>query len=209
MVVKQLLVGPLAVFAYVVGCEESKEALLIDPAAEVERILKQAKADGFNISLIVNTHAHPDHTGGNRRAQELTQAPIAAHPRAASSMTGLLGKAIAMMTGGEPSPPPDRLLEDGDKIEFGTVSLQVLHTPGHSKGDICLLGHGVVFTGDVLFVGGVGRTDLPGGSASQLRESIRTKLLTLPDETVVYPGHDYGVRHTSTIGEERRTNPFV
>ena len=124
-------------------------------------------------------------------------------------MIGLLGKAMAMVTGGEPSPAPERLLQDGDRIEIGMVGLQVLHTPGHTKGDICLVGHGVVFTGDVLFVGGVGRTDLPGGSASLLRESLRTKLLTLPAETVVYPGHDYGPHPTSTVGNEKRANPFV
>ena len=120
-----------------------------------------------------------------------------------------LGSVMESMTGGATSPPPDRLLEDGERVEVGRISLEVIHTPGHSHGGICLHGGGAVFTGDVLFVGAVGRTDLPGGSASALRRSIRERLLVLPEDTVVYPGHDYGPSPTSTIGREARTNPFL
>ncbi len=197
------------VFAYIVGCEEQRVAMLIDPAAEVDRIVDQARRDDLEVKLIVNTHPHGDHVGGNRRAQDLTGAPIAVHRAAAEGLEGALSPAMAAFIGGEPSPPADRLLDDGEHIELGTLRFRVIHTPGHSPGGICLYGHGAVFTGDVLFVGAVGRTDLAGGSARALRASIRERLFDLPDDTVVYPGHDYGEAPTSTIARERRTNPFV
>jgi len=120
-----------------------------------------------------------------------------------------LSPGMAAMIGGEASPPPDRLLDEGETIEIGKLRLRVIHTPGHSQGGICLYGHGAVFTGDILFVGAVGRTDLAGGSARAMRAAIREKLFDLPDETIVYPGHDYGPAPTSTIDRERLTNPFV
>jgi glyoxylase-like metal-dependent hydrolase (beta-lactamase superfamily II) len=199
----------MVVFAYVVGCEETRSALLIDPAAEVDRIVDQVAADGLTVDLIVNTHPHGDHIGGNRRAKALTGADIAVHRDAASLLERGLSPAMAMMIGGEPSPPADRFIDDDETVEVGLLRLKAIPTPGHAPGSICLYGHGAVFTGDVLFVGGVGRTDLPGGSARTLRASIRERLFDLPDETVVYPGHDYGPARTSTIGRERRTNPFV
>jgi hydroxyacylglutathione hydrolase len=199
----------MQVFAYVVGCETTREALLVDPAAEVDRILAEVRAEGLDVRLIVNTHPHPDHTAGNRRAKEMTGAPIAVHRDAARALGAALSPAMAAITGGEASPPADRLLEDGETIEVGRVSLEVIETPGHSHGGICLHGGGAVFTGDILFVGAVGRTDLAGGSARDLRASIRKRLFVLPDETLVYPGHDYGPSPTSTIGAEKRTNPFV
>jgi glyoxylase-like metal-dependent hydrolase (beta-lactamase superfamily II) len=197
------------VFAYVVGCEATGKALLIDPAAEVDRIVEQVRDDDLVVDLIVNTHPHGDHTGGNRRARELTGAPIAVHREAADLLEGSLSPAMARMIGGESSPPPDRLLDDGEVIEVGDLRFEVIHTPGHSPGGICLHGHGAVFTGDVLFVGAVGRTDLGGGSIRALRASIHDRIFVLPDETVVYPGHDYGPEPTSTVAHERLTNPFV
>lgn len=199
----------MVIFAYVVGCEETHEALLIDPAAEVERVIDQVKTDDLEVKLIVNTHPHGDHIGGNKLAKELTGAPIAVHRDAADILERGLSPSMAMMIGGEPSPPADRLLDDDELLEVGKLRLKVLHTPGHSPGSICLAGHGAVFTGDVLFVGAVGRTDLAGGSARTLRASIHEKLFDLPDDTIVYPGHDYGPAWTSTIDRERKTNPFV
>jgi glyoxylase-like metal-dependent hydrolase (beta-lactamase superfamily II) len=119
------------------------------------------------------------------------------------------GHAMARQWGFTPSPRADVTVEDGDLIEVGEVSLNVLHTPGHSPGGICLLGDGNVFTGDTLFVGAIGRTDLPGASVNQFMASIREKLLSLPGDTVVWPGHDYGDRPSSTIDTERRTNPWL
>ena len=199
----------MAIFAYVVGCEETKRAILIDPAAEVDRVVDQARAEGLEVELIVNTHPHGDHTGGNRRAKELTGAAIAVHREGAALLERSLSPSMAQMIGGEPSPSADRLLEDGEVIEVGEVRLEVLHTPGHCPGSVCLAGHGAVFTGDVLFVGAVGRTDLAGGSSATLRASIRDKLLSLEDDTIVYPGHVYGPVPTSTIGREAKSNPFV
>ncbi len=199
----------MAIFAYVVGCEETRRALLIDPAAQVERIIEQVEADDLRVELIVNTHPHGDHTGGNLKAKAATGANIAVHRDAAPILENALSPGMARMIGGEPSPPADRLLEDEEVISVGTLRLRVIHTPGHSPGGICLAGSGVVFTGDVLFVGAVGRTDLEGGSAGALKSSIRERLFDLDDETVVYPGHDYGPSPTSTIGRERKTNPFV
>jgi glyoxylase-like metal-dependent hydrolase (beta-lactamase superfamily II) len=209
VIVRQIRVGRLAVFAYVVGCEQTRQAILIDPAAEVKKIMAQVERDGLAVGLIVNTHPHPDHTAGNLAAAEACGAPIAVHRDAEPMLGKGLGAMMAMMTGGADSPAPDRLLEDGETIQVGELGLEVLHTPGHSPGGICLHGSGAVFTGDVLFVGAVGRTDLEGGSATALKASIRERLLTLPDETIVYPGHDYGPSPTSTIGKERRTNSFV
>jgi glyoxylase-like metal-dependent hydrolase (beta-lactamase superfamily II) len=209
VIVRQICVGRLAVFAYVVGCEKTKKAVLIDPAAEVDRTLDVVAEEGLEVELVINTHPHPDHTSGNRKAVERTGASLAVHKDAASALGGAMSAVMSMMTGGERSPAADRELEDGEVIEVGEVKLRVIETPGHSHGGICLYGHGAVFTGDILFVGAVGRTDLPGGSMAKLKDSLRTKLLTLPEETVVYPGHDYGSRPTSTVGDEKRENPYA
>jgi glyoxylase-like metal-dependent hydrolase (beta-lactamase superfamily II) len=209
VIVHQLKVGPMDVFAYVVGCETTRCAALIDPAAEVDRVVAAATADGLEVTLILNTHPHGDHTAGNLRAKQATGAPIAVHRDAGPLLATALRPAMAALVGGDPSPPADRLLDDGEILAIGDLRLRVIHTPGHSPGGMCLVGHGAVFTGDVLFVGAVGRTDLEGGSARGLRASIRERLFDLPDATVVYPGHDYGDSPTSTIERERRTNPFV
>jgi glyoxylase-like metal-dependent hydrolase (beta-lactamase superfamily II) len=156
----------------------------------------------------VNTHAHADHAGGNRKLKELANAEIVIHEADAERLANP-SPFILQLFGCEASPPADRIVTDGDLIEFGGCHLKVLHTPGHTPGGICLFADGQVFTGDTLFVGGIGRTDLPGGSLAVLLHSIQMKLLTLSDQTVVLPGHNYGVRPRSTIGQERRSNPFI
>ncbi|MCX5803391.1 MAG: MBL fold metallo-hydrolase [Proteobacteria bacterium] len=208
MFVKQIEVSGFAVFAYIVACKKTKEALVIDPAANGERLLKEAKDRGYNIKYIVNTHSHIDHTMGNRRMKELTDAEIIIHEKEAN---GLIHQSSYMinMFGAEPSPPADITVREGDYITIGETSLKVIHTPGHSPGSISLYHKGMVFTGDTLFVGAVGRTDLDGGSWEVLVSSIRNKLFTLPDETIVAPGHNYGDAPKSTIGMEKVYNPYV
>lgn len=210
MKVIQLLVGQMAVYAYILGCEETGQALVIDPAGEEDRILASAKQAGFTITKIVNTHGHPDHTCGNQRMKELTGAPIVIHQEDAQGMVSPHAQQFAQMLGCAGTPPADETVAEGDIIKAGNqVELKVLHTPGHTPGCVCLYTPGHVFTGDTLFVGGVGRTDLPGGSWPVMIKSIQQRILRLPDETVVWPGHHYGPRSSSTVRLERETNPFL
>lgn len=209
MYLQQIKVGFMEVFCYLVGCPETKECLVIDPAGDEERVVKLIQEKGFSLKRIVNTHGHADHTCGNARVKELTGSKIVMHPLDDRLFNSSEGRQMALQMGFSPSPPADEHVEDGDRIHVGRVSLEVIHTPGHSPGGICLLGDGNLFTGDTLFVGAIGRTDLPGASMRQFMESIRTRLLTLPGETVVWPGHDYGMKPSSKISDEIRSNPWL
>ena len=212
MIFKTLVVGDLQANCYLVGCEESKEAVVIDPGGSEEVVLRTIRKAGVRVTTIVNTHGHCDHIGANRRLQEATGARIAIHELEATFLTNatLNGSAFFYAT---PmiSPPPDRLLRDGDRIEIGVRTMTVLHTPGHSSGGISLVLEDApcaskgVFTGDTLFRASIGRTDLPGGSYETLMHSIRERLMALDDGMRVYPGHG----EASTIGWERRHNPWV
>ncbi|MDH5703011.1 MAG: MBL fold metallo-hydrolase [Aigarchaeota archaeon] len=210
-----LPVGLAYANCYLIWDRRRLEGILIDPGSftqkEHERILALIKEEGLKIRCIVNTHGHPDHFSGNKVVKNATGAPIWIHREDAAKLADPLLSSSRLMGRDIVSPPADRLLEEGDTIEAGSVKLRVLHTPGHSRGGICLLGGGYVFTGDTLFAGSVGRTDRIDGSfnpdASWRDElnSIKDRLLKLPDETVVYPGHG----PPTTIGRERRTNPFL
>ena len=208
MFIEQRLVGRMAVFAYLVGDEESGEALVIDPAADTDEIIAAAQKKQVRIRYIVNTHGHVDHTSGNLDMKERTGAEILVHADDAE-MLASPSAAMLRMFGAKASPPADRILTDGEDIRVGSIALKVIHTPGHSPGSVALLLDGYVFTGDTLFVGGVGRTDLPGGSGEVMFDSIQKRLCTLPDETMVLPGHHYGSAPTSTIGQEKQSNPFL
>jgi hydroxyacylglutathione hydrolase len=208
MHVKQIQVGGFAVFAYLLACKKTNEALVIDPAGEEDKIHKEANDRGYTIKYIVNTHSHVDHIMGNKKMKDLTGAEIIIHEKEARSLVSQ-SPSMMMSFGAQPSPPADRTVKDGDDIILGETSLKVIHTPGHSPGSISLYHNGIVFTGDTLFVGGVGRTDLAGGSWETLVSSIRDRLFTLPDDTVVAPGHNYGDTPKSTIEREKTYNPYV
>ena len=209
MEIEQMKVGFMDVFCYIVSCAKTKEALLIDPAGDEERVVDRIKEKALNLKYIVNTHGHPDHTCGNAKIISLTDAKIIMHEADDEMFSSPQAQAHARQYGFTPTPPADIRVKDGDTIEVGDVSLEVIHTPGHSPGGICLLGDGNLFTGDTLFVGGIGRTDLPGASMGQFMTSIKERLLLLPGDTTVWPGHDYGFKPSSTIEEEKKTNPWL
>ena len=208
MIFNQREVGSFSVFCYLIGDEETREALFIDPADETDSLLSGAKSHGLEIKYIVNTHAHVDHIMGNAEMVKRTGAKIVIHEEDAPLLVRQPHD-LLMMFRAKNSPPADILVKDGGVIQIGRIELKVLHTPGHSPGGICLYTKGMVFTGDTLFVGAVGRTDFPGCSWEVMESSIRNKLYTLPGDTVVYPGHNYGSTPSSTIQHERRHNPFV
>jgi len=207
MILKMLVVGPFASNCYIVGSETGQRGMIIDPGAEAKLILKTVGDSGLKIELIVVTHAHIDHIGALAAVKEATGARFAIHEAEASASLGMFSRMLSTMTGGSFSQPPkpDRLLKDGDNVEFGDLSFKVLHTPGHSPGGISLYGHGILFSGDTLFKYGIGRTDFPGCSYEQIMDSIHNKLMVLPVDTVVYPGHG----PATTIGKEKRGNPFL
>jgi len=208
MLVEQMLVGPMAVFSYIVGCEKKKEGLIIDPAGSENKILSRADDMGLTIRYVVNTHGHADHTCGNRAILSKTGANLVVHQEDANEIVRGLNRAFSMVMGKRPSPEAQKLVTDGDFIRIGQTGLKVIHTPGHTPGSICLYGEGNLFTGDTLFVGAVGRTDLKGGSFDVLLDSLK-KLLSLPPETRVWPGHDYGDAPVSTLAREKETNPYI
>ena len=179
------------------------ETIVVDPGEANAEI--KAALNGANVTMIFNTHCHCDHSGGNAELMTLTGARLVAHEddlpllRSIAQQGQLFGVRVT------PSPDPDRFINEGDTVSIGGETLRVLHTPGHAPGHVVLVGDGFVIAGDTLFAGSIGRTDLPGGNYNQLIRAIKEKLLTLPDDTVVYPGHG----PATTIGEERRSNPFL
>ncbi|MDD2539864.1 MAG: MBL fold metallo-hydrolase [Desulfuromonadaceae bacterium] len=206
MIFESIIVGPLSVNSYIVACAQSHEGIVIDPGGDVDLIISLVEKYGLKIHTIINTHGHFDHVGGNLQAVAAFGAKLLIHKADAP----LLGHSaeIARKYGlqGENSPEADSYLVDGMDIFFGMNRLKVFHTPGHTQGGCCLYfeDQRKVITGDTLFADSIGRTDLPGGSHEQLLESIRTKLFTLPDDVVAYPGHG---PHT-TIGHEKSCNPY-
>jgi len=203
MILKSLAVGPVMSNCYIVGSESSKEGIIVDPGDEAENILSIVKETGLQIKTIVLTHWHWDHVDATAEVKAATGAEMAIH---ADDVTFLQDQDSRALWGSSspPPPPPDRLLKEGDSIDLADMHFSVLHTPGHSPGCICLLGHGILFSGDTLFNYGIGRCDLPGSDSTQMANSLK-RLMTLPDETIVYPGHG----PQTTIGAERRGNPFL
>jgi hydroxyacylglutathione hydrolase len=201
--------GPLQVISYLVACEDSGEALLIDPGGPSPELSAKLKHAGWRLSWIVNTHGHADHTAGNEAWAEATGARIVIHRLDWEFFRTPAMQAAARAEGFPPLTRADVLVDDGDHIPLGACPALVLHTPGHTPGGICLSFPGHLFTGDTLFVGAAGRTDLPGGSLTQLIASLEEKIMPLPDDTRIWPGHDYGETPISTLGEEKLNNPYL
>jgi glyoxylase-like metal-dependent hydrolase (beta-lactamase superfamily II) len=199
------MVGPLQSNSYLLADEVTREAALFDPGMESEPVADILARERLTVTAIVNTHGHFDHVFGNAYFKAKTGAPLLMHRADLDLVKRLEEQSLYFGFRATPSPPPDRFLEEGDEVRVGGIRLRVRHTPGHSPGGICLVTDGTAFVGDTLFAGSIGRTDLPGGSAETLLTSIREKLLTLPDDTVIYPGHG----PATTIGHERRHNPFL
>ncbi len=205
LILERLVVGPFMSNCYLIGCPETLEGLIIDPGAEGKRIIKRVTDLNLKIKYLINTHGHMDHTGANSEVKAAFGAPLLVHredaplyrsPQAGMALFPKAGKEVLS---------PDLLLKGNEQLQVGTLTVRVLETPGHTPGGISLDLSGVLFTGDTLFAGSIGRTDLPGGSFPHIIESIKSKLLVYPDITEVYPGHG----PSSTIGDERRYNPFL
>jgi len=189
MKVYQISVGPMQNFSYIVEDESTHEAIIIDPSWDLDKIIQIVEEQNLNPKYIVNTHWHDDHTRGNEELAAEISTRIVQHE--ASTLQN------------------DMTVKDGDSIKFGCSELVVYHTPGHSKDSICLVGDGKIFSGDTLFVGNCGRIDLPGGSSRELYHSLFDVISNLDDGLIMYPGHDYGSAQTSTIGNEKMTNPVM
>lgn len=204
MILESLEVGPIMANCYILGCEETKEAAVIDPGGDADRILQALARLGLTVKLIINTHGHFDHVGANKQMKAATGAPILIHEKDAPMLGHLSSSAASFGLSVDNSPTPDQMPGDGDTLTFGNISLKVIHLPGHSPGGIALQTGDSVFVGDTLFSGSIGRTDLPGGDYNQLIASVRLKLFSLPDDTKVYCGHG----PATSIGREKRYNPF-
>jgi len=205
LIIKKLTVGPIQANCFILGCEKTKEAVVIDPGDEADRILLTLAQSKLKVKYIINTHGHFDHVGANKRLKEVTGADLMIHQEDVPMLEQLTATAGSFGLSADNSPGPDKLLEDGETITFGEITLQVIHTPGHSLGGVSLSTNGALFVGDTLFAGSIGRTDLPGGDYGVLIASIQNKLFPLGDDVTVYTGHG----PETTIGHEKRTNPFA
>jgi len=205
MLLKQFVVGQLEVNCWIAGDKTTREVMVIDPGDAPDLILDWIKQEGLKVKYLVCTHSHFDHVGALPELKAFfTEAEIVLHKddlpiyERAGDMGRLWGFNL------EKLPDPDRLVEDGDEITIGDLCVKIIHTPGHSPGGICLLNDGTLFSGDTLFAGSIGRTDLPGGDYNALMNSLK-KLADLPGNTIVHTGHG----PSSTIGQEKKTNPFM
>ena len=197
--------GPFQANAYLLVGPSGRRAALVDPGLEAEVVLEALRARDLAVDWILNTHGHLDHTAGNAAAKRATGAPLAIHRDDVVWLTRLQAQGVAFGIPVEDSPAPDVVLSDGQTLAFDGLSVDVLHTPGHSPGSVCFRVGDLLLVGDTLFRGSVGRTDLPGGSWEALRRSIHERLFVLPEALPCWPGHG----PETTLGEERRANPFV
>ncbi len=205
MILKTLALGPIMANCYIVGCDRTREAAVIDPGDEPDRVLMALAEEKLTVKYILNTHGHFDHVGGNNRMKKATGAELIIHAADAPMLDSLNTAASSFGLTAENSPPPDRTVDEGDRIAFGDIAMKVIHTPGHSPGGISFHSDGVVFVGDTLFAGSIGRTDFPGGDFNTLIASVKNKLFPLGDDTKVYTGHG----PATTIAQEKQSNPFL
>lgn len=205
MKVEMLVVGPVATNCYIVWCEDSWEAMVIDPGDEGGKILEAIRREEVEVKYVVNTHGHLDHIGANDVVRKACGAPLLIHRLDAEALENPELNLSAFFWREVKASPPDKVLEEGDHIRLGKLKFKVLHTPGHSPGSICLLGEEAIFTGDTLFAGSIGRTDMPGGSFQKIMYSLKHRLLPLPDSLKVYPGHG----PETVLGYEKRVNPYL
>ena len=201
----KLEVGSIGTNCYIVYCEKTLQGAVIDPGGNADEIIANINQQKLQITCIINTHGHGDHILANTALREATGAPLYIHEADAAMLTSAQLNLSVYIGGGMTCAPADRLLKDGDTIDVGEITLEVLHTPGHTPGGICLKTGDVLFSGDTLFAQSIGRTDFPGGSYSQLIQGIKDKLLALRDEVKVFPGHG----PDTTIGYERSNNSFI
>ncbi len=205
MIIKELVVGPLMANCFICGCSKTKEAVVIDPGGDADTILLSLADSKLKVKYIINTHGHFDHVSANGKMKAATGADILIHPLDAPMLEKLSSNAAFFGVSVENSPPCDQTLEEGDTVSFGDITLKIIHTPGHTPGGISLYTNGIVFVGDTLFAGSIGRTDFPGGDFNTLISSIKTKLFNMEDDIRVFSGHG----PETSIGVEKRHNPFV
>jgi glyoxylase-like metal-dependent hydrolase (beta-lactamase superfamily II) len=203
--IKGFALGVIETNCYVVSDETSREAIIIDPGDYSKSLARYVEDQELQVRYVVNTHCHADHAAGNKPTIEATGAKLLIHETELPFLENLVAQGLMFGFRVDPSPEPDDFLEEDDTVEFGTIALRVIETPGHSPGSITLYQSGCAFVGDVLFAGSIGRTDLPGGSHQTLMQSIHAKLVPLGDETVIYSGHG----PNTTIGAEKKYNPFL
>ena len=205
MIVKNVVVGPLDVNCYILGCEDTKEAAIIDPGDDADVIIKTVDEEGLSPRFIINTHAHFDHVGGVKKVQEHFKIDFILHEGDQFLIESLDEQCTAFGLDHVPKPEVNKSVKDGDKISLGQNVIQVIHTPGHTPGGVCYYVGNSIFVGDTLFAGSVGRTDFPFGSHDALIKSIKENLFPLGDDVIVYTGHG----PSTTIGNEKRHNPFL
>jgi len=209
-IIKQIPAGRFQVLTYLVACRQSRDAVIIDPAGDEDKILAVIQTENLRVKYILNTHGHSDHVLGNHKLKSLLNVPVCMHEADDTFFADPDIREISSQELGlTPADPADIRLKDKDILEVGTLRIEVIHTPGHTPGSVCYLAGENLFSGDTLFVGAAGRTDLVGGSLDALIESIEKRLIVLPKQTIVWPGHDYGESPTSTIGREMEDNPYI
>lgn len=204
MILKRMEVGSFAANCYVLACDETKEGVVVDPGADAKRIVKMVEDAQVKVKYIINTHGHVDHVGANDEVRQAFSVPILIH-EADAEMCKNPHASLSTFIGKKELAEPDQLFKEGDTFTVGNLTIKVIETPGHTKGSVTLLAGGKLFSGDTLFSGSIGRTDLPGGSFDEIISSIKEKLLVFPDDTEVYPGHG----PETTVGAEKKYNPFL